>query len=73
MRTLLHYQNMLQNNPHALIGIILAASMIYAAAHGSCEPDDHNTAEWKAIARRLKATYGETLDPVAVKAEIDNV
>ena len=68
-RTKLHYQQMLANNPNATIGHTLAAYMILAARNGLVffEKDDDAV---RAIARRLKAEYGEELSPDIVKEEM---
>lgn len=61
---------MLAENPSASVGFTLAAAMVYAARYGVCETDHHGTDEWKTIARRLRAEYGETLTVTEVTAEM---
>ena len=71
MRTEQHYRDMIAHNPNAAIGIELAASAVYAARYGMCEPEQRATEEWKDIARRLKNYYGETLDAEHLAAEMN--
>lgn len=66
-----HYRNLLRENRGAGIGFALAASAVYAATYGYCEAADHATAEWRTIARRLRATYGDQLCVADVLAEMD--
>ncbi|MCI0554555.1 MAG: hypothetical protein L0287_26705 [Anaerolineae bacterium] len=71
MRNEQHYRHMLEKNPNASVGFTLAASMIYAARYGFCEPADHSTDEWKSIARLLKSEYGEHLSVDEVSDEMN--
>lgn len=71
MRDKKHFLRLLNDNPNASVGFSLAAAAIFAARNGTCEPNDHSTTEWKAIARRLRATYGENLAVDEVLAEMD--
>lgn len=70
MRTEQHYRRMLEENPDAAINATLAASMIYAARHGACEPADRED-EWREIVRRLLNSYGDNLTADEVVAEMD--
>ncbi len=70
MRNVQHYRKMLEQNAEADIGFTLAARMVYAAYYGICE-DEHCTDEWKAIARKLKSNYGETLTVQEASSEMD--
>ena len=70
MRTKQHYENMLDKNPNASIGFTLAADMVYAAVHGSCEAADHIEQNWRDIARALKSKYGENLSVDDVRREM---
>lgn len=69
-RTAAHYHRLLDDNPAASVGFALAASAVYAEKFGTCESSDHGTPEWSAIARSLKAKYGESLTPDQVRAEM---
>ncbi len=73
MRDAKHYRKLLRSNPSASVGFTLAASAVYAARFGVCEAEHHSTAEWKTIARQLRADYGEQLTADEVRAEIDAV
>jgi hypothetical protein len=71
MRTLTHYQKMLEENPNASIGFTLAADMIYAARHDMINSRDARTdEEWRKIALRLKSKYGENLQPDEIRREM---
>lgn len=70
MRDAKHYRALLNTNPSASVSFTLAASAVYAAQHGVCEPEHRDTAEWKTIARDLKARYGENLTVDEVRAEM---
>jgi hypothetical protein len=70
MRDKQHYLNMLDQNPDAQVGFTLAASAVYAARYVTCEPADHGTQEWSAIARDLKSRYGENLSTDDVRSEM---
>jgi len=70
MRDERHYRRMLDENPHATINVPLAASMVYAARHGICEPADRGE-EWAGLVRQFKATYGENLDAEQIRQEMD--
>ena len=74
MRNERHYRQMLEQSPNAGIGFTLAAAMVYAARYGMCETEHRITAEFKIIARRLKAEYGEnlTVNDVSVEMNIAN-
>lgn len=71
MRDEQHYRQMLEDNPSAQVGFALAAAMIYAARYGACDDEQRGTEEFKTIARRLRADYGESLDVADVTAEMD--
>lgn len=71
MRDKKHYLRLLAQNPNAGVGFALAAAAVFAARHGTCEPADHYTNEWKTIARKLKAKYGENLTTDEVRVEMD--
>lgn len=66
-----HFLRLLSQNPTASVGFTLAAAAVFAARNGTCEPSDHTSAEWKAIARRLKSKYGDNLAVDEVRAEMD--
>jgi hypothetical protein len=68
-RTKTHYVKMLERNGSASIGHTLAAYMILAAQNGLVffEKDDDAV---RAIARRLKAEYGEELSTEEVRGEM---
>jgi len=71
MRNEQHYRRMLEQNPNASVNLTLAAAMVYAARYGLCEAEQHGTDEFREIARRLKHSYGETLDPDQVLTEMN--
>jgi hypothetical protein len=58
-----HYLNLLDRNPNATIGFLLAAKMVVAATKGDEEVVP-------AVARRLKREYGEALTNEQVRAEM---
>jgi hypothetical protein len=62
---------MLDHNPNASIGFALAANMVYAAINGVCEEEHHISQQWRDIARRLKAKYGDNLSVDEVRTEMD--
>ncbi len=70
MRTKQHYEKMLLNNQNASIGFTLAADMVYAAVHGSCDVSNHIEQNWRDIARYLKSKYGESLNADDVRREM---
>lgn len=70
MRDERHYTRLLDQNPSASVGFTLAASAVFAARYGFCEPMQHSTGEWREIARRLKSEYGEILSTDEVRAEM---
>lgn len=71
MRDKKHYLRLLAQNPNAGVGFALAAAAVFAARHGTCEPVDHSTDEFRQIARDLKARFGETLTTDEVRAEME--
>jgi hypothetical protein len=66
-----HYRALLDADHAATVGLALAASAVYAAAHGQCEAADHATDAWREIARRLRARHGEAMSAAEVLAEMD--
>jgi len=70
MRNAQHYTTLLDQNPATSVGFALAASAVYAARHGVCENEHRATDEWAAIARDLRARYGENLTTDQVRAEM---
>ena len=70
MRNKKHYENLLNQNPNAMIGFSLAADAVIAAKNGVFET--HND-EWKTIARDLKSKYGENLTVEQVQKEMNSV
>lgn len=73
MRDKQHYLKLLDQNPNAQVGFSLAASAVYAARFGSCEPSDHGSEAWREIARDLKSRYGETLSVQEVRTEMEHI
>lgn len=71
MRDEQHYRKMLASNPNAGVNFTLAACMVYAARYGACNDEQRASEEWKTIARRLRAEYGENLNADQVTAEMD--
>ncbi len=71
MRDKQHYRKMLAENPSASVAFALAACMVYAARYGMFDNNDRSSGEWKTIARRLRAEYGENLNANQVTAEMD--
>jgi hypothetical protein len=51
------YRDMLNHNSDAEIGVSIAASAIYAAKYGACEPADRTRVEYKILLRRLREKY----------------
>jgi len=71
MRTKKHYEKMLSENPTTSVDFSLAADMVFAARHGSINRgEDHEGAEWRTIAKKLKRKYGENLSVSQVLCEI---
>ena len=64
-RTAQHYLDMMRQNPGASVGFTLAAKAVYASRHGAWNGDDVS-----AIARDLKARYGESLTVAEVRREM---
>lgn len=71
MRDEQHYRNMLARNPHASVGVSLAAAAVYAARFGQCEAEHHGTNEFASINRQLRSHYGEQLTVSQVRTEMD--
>ena len=53
------YRNMLNNESGAEINVALAASAVYAAKFGVCEPADKTRLEYKQLLRKLREKYKE--------------
>ncbi len=51
------YRNMLNNESGAEINVALAASAVYAAKFGVCEPADKTRLEYKQLLRKLREKY----------------
>lgn len=68
MRDIKHYMKMLDENPSASVGHLLAAKMIMAARGVPDVPNSDE--ELHAASRRLVQTYGESLTNDEVRAEI---
>jgi hypothetical protein len=74
MRTKKHYEKLLSDNPNTTIGFTLAADMVYAARHNVINrAEDHQSDEWKKIARMLKRKYGEALTGGDVGSEMSPI
>jgi hypothetical protein len=68
------YRNMLSHESGAEIGIALAASSVYAAKYGACEPEDKTRVEYKIIMRTLREKYkGRNLSVNETITEMDTV
>ena len=68
------YRNMLSHESGAEINISLAASAVYAAKYGACEPADKTKAEYKILLRRLREKYeGRNLSVKETITEMDTV
>ena len=66
------YRTMLSHEPNAEINISLAASAVYAAKYGACEPADRTRVEYKILLRRLREKYKErSLSVSETIAEMD--
>ncbi len=65
-----HFRRLFKENQGALIGASFAASAVYAARYGRCEPEDRGDA-WRSIVRELMQRYGENLSTQDVITEMN--
>lgn len=63
--------DMVARFPDAMIGVSIAADLVYSVQHGTLDENTHATPEWQAIAARLEATWGDFLTPDDVRQEMD--
>ena len=70
----LFYRNMLSHESGAEISVSLAASAVYAAKYGACEPEDKTRVEYKILLRTLREKYeGRNLSVSETITEMDTV
>ena len=68
------YRNMMLHESGAEITVPLAASAVYAAKYGACEPADKTRVEYKILLRMLREKYkGRNLSPSETITEMDIV
>ena len=68
------YRNMMSHESGAEISISLAASAVYAAKYGACEPADKTRIEYKQLLRKLREKYkGRNLSVSETITEMDAV
>jgi len=68
------YRNMMLHESGAEINVPLAASAVYAAKYGACEPADKTSAEYKILLRILREKYkGRNLSVGETITEMDIV
>ena len=68
------YRNMLSHESGSEINISLAASAVYAAKYGACEPADKTRTEYKILLRTLREKYeGRNLSVSETITEMDTV
>jgi hypothetical protein len=67
------YRNMLSHEAEgAEIGVSLAASAMYAAKYGACEPADRTRVEYKILLRKVREKYkGKNLSVTETITEMD--
>jgi hypothetical protein len=66
------YRTMLNHQPNAEIIVSLAASAMYAAKYGACEPADRTRVEYKILLRKLREKYkGRSLSVSETITEMD--
>ena len=53
------YRTMMSNEAGAEISASLAASAVYAAKYGACDPADRTRLEYKQLLRKLREKYKE--------------
>ena len=68
------YRNMMSHESSTEIGISIAASAVYAAKYGACEPADKTRLEYKQLLRKLREKYkGKNLSASETITEMDSV
>ena len=68
------YRNMMSHESGTEIGISIAASAVYAAKYGACEPADKTRIEYKQLLRKLREKYkGKNLSASETITEMDSV
>jgi hypothetical protein len=68
------YRNMMSHESGAEIGVSIAASAVYAAKYGACEPADKTRIEYKILLRTLREKYkGRNLSASETITEMDAV
>jgi hypothetical protein len=68
------YRTMMSHESDAEVGISLAASAVYAAKYGACEPADRTRVEYKILLRTLREKYkGRNLSASETITEMDAV
>jgi hypothetical protein len=68
------YRNMMRNESASEISASLAASAVYAAKYGACDPADKTRIEYKQILRKLREKYkGNNLSASETITEMDAV
>ena len=68
------YRNMTLHESGAEINVSLAASAVYAAKYGACEPADKTRLEYKLLLRALREKYiGRNLSVSETITEMDTV
>ena len=72
MRDKNHYLSMLDANPSASVGLLLAARAVYAARYGDADERtiNENHDRFSEIARELRSRYGENLTADEVRYEM---
>jgi hypothetical protein len=66
------YRTLLSHNSDAEVVVSLAASAMYAAKYGACEPADRTRLEYKILLRKLREKYkGRNLSVSETIAEMD--
>jgi hypothetical protein len=71
MRDAAHYRRMMTDNPHASVGVSLAAAAVYASRYGVCEAEDRDSAAYRRVYRDLANRYGEALSASEVLREME--
>jgi hypothetical protein len=70
----LFYRTMLSHNSDAEVVVSLAASAVYAAKYGACDPADKTRLEYKILLRTLGEKYkGRNLSANETITEMDAV
>ena len=68
------YRNIMLHEAGAEINVPLAASAVYAAKYGACEPADKTSIEYKTLLRTLREKYaGRNLSTSETINEMDIV